>query len=218
MQSAAGDQTAANAVDGFIPKSRPTNAPKPRALPSSKRKQPASKQVSFKLPNSASVQSTGEDTSASVKQTERAEPTGPAHWEDSQCTPSSQAQEAEQPFDRFKTTGQQPAQSTEKYQELSERQGVSTPQQPACIESQAETEAEALDGTGQGQSHGVSREQYQTSGPPVLAPEAAEPAEAPVLSFEIEDADGPLEGAANSLASQFGCFKVRQFANYRKRL
>ena len=30
----------------------------------------------------------------------------------------------------------------------------------------------------------------------------------PILSFEIDDAEGPLEGASNGLASQFGRLKV----------
>lgn len=34
----------------------------------------------------------------------------------------------------------------------------------------------------------------------------------PILSFEIDDAEGPLEGASNGLASQFGCLKVGKFS------
>lgn len=34
------------------------------------------------------------------------------------------------------------------------------------------------------------------------------PAGVPVISFEIDDAEGPLEGAANDLSSQFGRLKV----------
>ena len=33
-------------------------------------------------------------------------------------------------------------------------------------------------------------------------------AEVPVLSFEIDDAEGPLEGASSGLAAQFGRLKV----------
>lgn len=49
--------------------------------------------------------------------------------------------------------------------------------------------------------------QPDASSQPPLDLEAL-PAGVPVISFEIDDAEGPLEGAANDLSSQFGRLKV----------
>lgn len=50
----------------------------------------------------------------------------------------------------------------------------------------------------------------ESSQPPLLGTPDLEalPAGVPVISFEIDDAEGPLEGAANDLSSQFGRLKV----------
>ena len=207
MQSAAGEQSAANAVDGFIPKSRPSNAPRPKAHPNSSRKQPIPKQVKFELPNSASAQSTEADTLVRLEQTAHEETTGPAFRQDSDCTSSSQVQGPEQPCSRSKTSEHQPGWSAGQSQDLSEHQGLSTPEQPAHTESQEKTH------DGAGQSLEATEEKQQGCGLPATASEPAHSAGAPILSFEIEDADGPLEGATNGLASQFGCLKVIQFDN-----
>lgn len=50
------------------------------------------------------------------------------------------------------------------------------------------------------------RQQGNAEMPSALAGSAA--ADAPILSFEVDDAEGPLEGASNGLASQFGRLKV----------
>ncbi len=75
-------------------------------------------------------------------------------------------------------------------------------------------EEEQRDRAQQPQSSPASQQPVAQSGgssqPPLLGRLDLEalPAGVPVISFEIDDAEGPLEGAANDLSSQFGRLKV----------
>ncbi len=176
--TAAGDQSAAHAVDGFIPKPRPTNAFKAKA---SMRKQAAMTDQSMPvLPLSAATQTTvkashSKDTNptsvtsvqavASISADALPKDTGLSDKARSACTASNSAEERHE-------WAQQPQSSPASQQPIAQSGGS---RQPPLLGS---LDLEAL------------------------------PAGVPVISFEIDDAEGPLEGAANDLSSQFGRLKV----------
>ncbi len=178
--AAAGDQSAAHAVDGFIPKPRPTNAFKAKA---SMRKQAAS----------MSVPSVSAATQTTIEASDSRD-TNPARVSSVQAVASIPAEAL--PHDT----------------------GSSDHAYSSCTASNSAEERH--DWAQQPQSNIASQPPVAQSGgssqPPVLGSLELEalPAGAPVISFEIDDADGPLEAAANDLSSQFGRLKVAGYLGY----
>ncbi|DBA66827.1 TPA: hypothetical protein ACH3X2_001963 [Trebouxia sp. C0005] len=173
--TAAGDQSASHAVDGFVPKPRPTNAFKAKA---SMRKLAAKPDQAMPvLPLSTPAHTTVKSSLS--------KDTNPACVAAAQAVASSSADALPQGTgSRSSCTASSP---TEEERRDWAQQPLSSPasQQPVV------------------QSDGPSQ-------PPVLGSLHLDtlPAGVPVISFEIDDADGPLEGAANDLSSQFGRLKV----------
>ncbi|KAL0032891.1 hypothetical protein WJX77_005051 [Trebouxia sp. C0004] len=176
--TAAGDHSAAHAVDGFIPKPRPTNALKAKA---SMRKQAAMSDHSMPvLPSTPAAQ-------APIKAYQSSS-TKPASVTSVQAAASSSADALLKDTGSsgkacFSCTGSNSAE--QQHHRAQQPQSSPASQQPAA------------------QPDGSSQ-------PPLLGNLDLEalPASVPVISFEIDDAEGPLEGAANDLASQFGRLKV----------
>ena len=200
--TAAGDQSAAHAVDGFIPKPRPTNAFKAKA---SMRKQAASMSVSAATQTTVEA-SHGKDTNparVTSVQAAAATPAGESDNTRSSCTASNSAEQENCTLfsdhngsllrrqHGAMTIGHSPNSAEQRHDCAQQPQGSPASHQPVV------------------QSGGSSQ-------PPLLGSLELEalPAGDPVISFEIDDADGPLEGAANDLSSQFGRLKVAGYLGY----
>lgn len=184
--SAAGDQSAAQAVDGFVPKSRPTNAFKAKA---NLRKQAAvpdhgssadqSTTTSHLLPAPSAAQGTSEAADIIA---------APAT-----CHSSATAAVADTLQKGSCSNGT--ADSAHTTTGSADKLHSQTKQlQATCSASHLST----VD----------VEESCKPALPNSLSQDSVLPAEAPVIAFEIDDADGPLEGAANGLSSQFGRLKV----------
>lgn len=181
--SAAGDQSAAQAVDGFVPKSRPTNAFKAKA---SLRKQAA-------VPDHSS--SADQPTTTSQLLPKPPADQGSSAAADKVGAPTAQTTPAVPDTVQTGSRTNGTAGSARTSTGSAEHSYSQTDQlQPTCSAS-----------------HLSSLDVEQSSKPALpnnLSPDPSLPAEAPVIAFEIDDADGPLEGAANGLSSQFGRLKV----------
>ena len=167
MHSAAGDQAAAHAVDGFIPKSRPTKAPTPQPGISSQPKQAAARRVTFEQLSSPSPERRVGDTSAGISQPEQAELDS---QQDKEPIPSRQSPVS--------------------------NGSLAMPSTPAM--SDADTANHSQNLHSQQQQHDA-----QVTSGSVLTDTA------PILSFEVDDSESPLEGSSHGLAAQFGRLKVR---------
>lgn len=192
MQSAAGCHTAAHAVDGFVTKLRPTSsAPKAQkgsGTQHTRHKEPARLHESPIANNTlaGSPQPHGQAVQGCV-----CPPEGPATRLDSDCTSSTQSASPSTDSGLSRSAEAAVTQDTGGLQASEQlQQHRQQHQQPQQQWQQ------------QQQQHNGDRSSMSSS---------AAPAEAPVLSFEIEDAEGPLEGASNGLAAQFGCLKVINF-------
>ncbi|KAL3135542.1 hypothetical protein ABBQ38_006019 [Trebouxia sp. C0009 RCD-2024] len=192
MQSAAGSHTAAHAVDGFVTKPRPTNGPS-SALKA--QKGPGAQQTGHKeharsrdSPTAVNTSAVGaQPHAAAVQESVCAPPEDPATRLDSECTSSTQLAF---PSTEVDLSGSAEAAVTQ------DRGGLQTSEQPQQHRQQPP------------QPQQQRQQQQQHSGELSSVSSSAAPAEAPLLSFEIEDAEGPLEGASKGLAAQFGCLKV----------
>ena len=184
--SAAGDQSAAQAVDGFVTKSRPTNAFKSKA---SLRKQAVVPDRRSSVDQPKATTEVLPALSAARGTSEAADTIG------AQAASNSSAAAAAADTLQKGSSTNSTAGSARTSTGSAEHPHSQTEQlQPPCSTS-----------------HLSSVDVEQSSKPALpnsLSHDSLMPAEAPVIAFEIDDADGPLEGAANGLSSQFGRLKV----------
>ncbi len=184
--TAAGDQSAAHAVDGFIPKPRPTNAFKAKA---SLRKQTASMSVSAATQTDVEASHSKDTNPASVSSVQAAAATPADALPNDTGSSFADALPNDTGLSDSARSSCTAGNSAEQRHDWAQQpQSSPAPHQPVA------------------QSGGSSQTDRQT----VLGSLDLEalPAGAPVISFEIDDAEGPLEGAANDLSSQFGRLKV----------
>ena len=137
---------------------------------------------------------------------------GPADRHDPQCTSSSQragpSTSPELPTGAnislgvvgLRTTSEQQSQ----LQQLQQQQQQQQPQRQQPQQQQQLRQQQSLQHLPQLQQQ--QHQQENTAESSVSA--GSSTTDVPILSFEIDDAEGPLEGASNGLASQFGRLKV----------
>ena len=128
---------------------------------------------------------------------------GPAYRQDPQCTSSSQK--------AVSSTRPDPSTGAES---PSGKRGLHiTSEQWQPLQQQ-----QALQQESQQQLPQLQRQHQQGNAAESSALADTATTNVPILSFEIDDAEGPLEGASNGLASQFGCLKVEISSTGRGRL
>ena len=171
MQSAAGDQSAAQAVDGFVPKARPTIAFKAKANNQSQSSRRSDGQAAASTSLSAKGKRPVAQGQFAAGGHEGADGPHP------RASSGSNAAAVARPVSEASISAQQ----------------VDTMSQ----QMQAASVSEESQGLESGSQQHLSS---STS--------LAVPADAPIIEFEIDDAEGPLEGAANDLSSRFGRLKV----------
>ena len=202
MQSAAGDTSSAVAVDGFVPRLKPNTAPlrqpKPAASESSQASAPqhtvseSSRSTCGQPQAQGGDRDTSQPTESSVQQSPSSSRSTAgntlskaqnsiAHSGLSQPTPNSTPPLAEQPG-------------------TSDQTGTASRDHSARLNTNLQDDAAVPSDDGSSSA--------PTAAQPVL-PGQVEIDAHPVISFEVEDAEGPLEGAEHGINAKFGRLTVR---------